>query len=259
MKKFFKGLKNSMEAAAFAEAGEFETARSMAASSKKEDQKVVELKKTMAGSLSERLETIEEAIAFAEAGEIDTARRIMKQMKGRSSVRKVHADSEKQAPLSILDKMSEAVTFAEAGEHAYAMELISKKESEQQKILVVGGDDAFSETLINYATGMAGRMNYEIVALSVIPVGKRILNLLNEKKVAAELKTQTNQMAEAFRARSEEKKIPFTHIVKFGPFDRVVKETHKEVKRISFVLAEPDQISDGTAGSIPVFCLASGE
>jgi len=258
MKNIFKVLKDSMEAAAFAEAGEFETARSMAASGKKEEQKVVDIKKTMAGSLS-RLDTIEEAITFAEAGEIDTARRIMKQLKGRSSVKKVHAGSEKQAPLSVLDKMSEAVTFAEAGEQEYARELIGKKETKRQKILVVGGDDGFSETLMNYAVGMAGRMNYEIVALSVIPVGKRILNLLNEKKVAAELKTQTHQMAEAFRAKAEGKKIPFTHIVKFGPFDRVVKETHKEVKRIAFVLAEPDQVCDGATGSVPVFCLASGE
>lgn len=260
MKKFFKRLKNSMEAAAFAEAGEFETARSMAATSKKEDKKIVDLRKTMAGSMSERLETIEEAIAFAEAGEIDTARRIMKQLKSRGSVKKVYADREKEAPLSkILSTTAEAAAFAEAGEYEYARELISKQGIKRQKILVVGGDSGFSETLMNYAVGMAGRMNYEIVALSVIPVGKRILSILNEKKVSMELQTQTNKIAETFRAKAEAKEISFTHMVKFGPFDRMVKETHKELKRISFVLAEPDQVCDGVPGSIPMFCLASGE
>jgi hypothetical protein len=260
MKRIMKGLKRSMEAVAFAEAGEFETAREMM-SDRKSDEKVVELHPEKAVPFSEKFDAMQEAIAFAEAGEIDTARQVMKKFMGRRAEKKEQTGEKKETFTEKLEKTTEAIAFAEAGEHEYAKAVISKEESERQKILVVGGEEGFSDMLINYAIGMADRMEYEIVALNVIPVGKRIFSILDKMEITIDLQDQIDQAASLFKTQAEEMNITFRQIVKFGGFDRVIKDAHKEIKRISFVLTEPEYTSINASGSnahIPVFSLASG-
>jgi hypothetical protein len=260
MKRIIKELKRSMEAAAFAEVGEFETAREMM-KDRKSDEKVIELHPEKTVSFSENFDAMQEAIAFSEAGEIDTARQIMKKFMSRGAEKKKQTGEKKETFTEKLEKTAEAIAFAEAGEHEYAKAVLSKEESERQKILVVGGEDGFSDVLINYAIGMADRMEYEIVALNIIPVGKRIFSILDKMEVTIELQNQINPAANLFRARAEEKNILFRQMVKFGKFNRVIKEAHKEIKRISFVLTEPEYTSIEASGSnahIPVFSLASG-
>lgn len=260
MTRIMQGLKKSMEAAAFAEAGEFETAREMMMD-RESDEKVVELHPEKTASLSEKFDTMQEAIAFAESGEINTARQIMKKFMRHSAEKREQTTEKKETLTEKLEKTTEAVTFAEAGEHDYARKLLSKDESERQKILVIGGEDGFSNMLINYAVGMADRMEFEIVALNIIPVGRRILNVLDKMEVTIELQNQVDKTTSLFRDQAEEKNIPFRQMVKFGRFNRVVKEAHKEIKRISFVLTEPEYTSieaSGPNAHIPVFSLASG-
>ena len=155
------------------------------------------------------------------------------------------------------DRAMEAITFAEAGEHDHARELLKKDEtkaSEREKILVVGHEEGFSETLVNYALGMAERMNYEIAALNVIPMSKRLVSFLNEK-VRDELQTNLKDEAESFKMKALEKNIPFNYTVKFGETDRIIKELNGELTSVSFVLTEPEDISDENANmTIPVFC-----
>ena len=156
------------------------------------------------------------------------------------------------------DRAMEAITFAEAGEHAYARELLKKDEiktSERELILVVGHEEGFSEALVNYALGMAERMNYEIAALNVIPMSKRLVSFLHER-VREELQTSLENEAESFKTKALEKNIPFSYTVKFGETDRIIKELNGDLKRVSFVLTEPEDVSDETGknAAIPVFC-----
>ncbi len=198
------------------------------------------------------------AVAFAEAGDDRTARQIMKEMTAskRDEASIKVKDERVESLIEKHERTEEAIVFAEAGEHEYARELLRKDDSERKKILVVGGEEGFSKKLIHYALGMAERMNYEIVALNVIPVGNRLFSMLNES-VRTELRERTEKEAETFRKKAEEKNIPFTHHVKFGDFNKSIKEAHRDFKRVSFVLTEPEHITTGSPAkaSIPVFCL----
>ncbi len=197
------------------------------------------------------------AAAFAESGDFESARDILNEMKAEKKVKV--KDERIETIIEKHDRTEEAIVFAEAGEHEYARELIKRAEEERKKILVVGGEEGFSERLVHYAISMAERMQHDIVALNVIPVGRRLFSFLNEK-VKEELRKGAEEAVEAFRVSAAERKINFEHLVKFGDFDRAIREAHKENKRISFVLTEPEQGSDMASGarktSIPVFCLA---
>ncbi len=200
------------------------------------------------------------AAAFAEAGDFKTAQNILNEMKeSKEEIKAVKVKDERiESFMKKHDRTEEAIVFAQAGEHEYARELIKKGQEERKKILVVGGEEGFSEKLVHYAISMAERMNHDIVALNVVPVGKRLFSFLNEK-VKEELRKSAETAVETFKLRALEKQLNFDHSVKFGDFDRAIREAHKEHKRVSFVLAEPEQVIEGNSTkrtSIPVFCLA---
>lgn len=200
------------------------------------------------------------AAAFAEAGDFKTARNILNEMKESKETKTVKVKDERiESLMKNHDRTEEAIVFAQAGEHEYARELIKKGQEERKKILVVGGEEGFSEKLVHYAISMAERMNHDIVALNVVPVGKRLFSFLNDK-VKEELHKSAETAVETFKLKAFEKELNFDHNVKFGDFDRAIREAHKEHKRVSFVLAEPEQVIEATSTkkrtSIPVFCLA---
>lgn len=208
--------------------------------------------------LLKKLEDSMTAITFAEAGDADTARQILNENAEAKRVKKLKVKEETTESLTQKhDRTMEAITFAEAGEYEYARELLKKEETERKKLLVVGNEEGFSETLIYYALGMADRMQYDIVALNVVPIGRRLFAFLNEK-TRQELQNRAVEGAEYFKMKTDEKKIQFIHVVRFGEPEKVLKDSHKEFKRISFILAEPENICDETSSktSIPVFCLA---
>lgn len=205
--------------------------------------------------LMKKFEKVMEAITFAEAGEAETACLIMKDTiddKQPAGLKAKRVTSLKESG----EKTMEAITFAEAGEHEYARELMTQDAKEKKKLLVVGGEDGFSEILVKYALGMAERMDHEIVALNVVPVGMSLFSFLNEK-VRAELQQKAEERAEIFREQALGKDISFSHIVKFGDVDRSIKEVHREFKKVSFILTEPDHVTETSDRTcIPVFCLA---
>ncbi len=200
------------------------------------------------------------AITSAKGGDTETAHQISDKTKKGRELKKVKVKDKSKEPLvEKHDRVMEALTFAEAGEHNYAQSLLKRdkteKASEREKILVVGKEAGFSETLADYAIEMAERMNYEIVALNVIPMGKRLASFLHDK-IKEELQTKTEDAAEAFKTKALEKNIPFSHTIRFGETDRMIKALNGEFKRISFILSEPEHVPDGdsTREIIPVFC-----
>ena len=200
------------------------------------------------------------AAAFAEAGDFRTAENIMNEMT--QTKKEMKAVSVKDERVETLikrhDRTEEAIVFAQAGEHEYARELVRKNYEERKKILVVGGEDGFSEKIIHYAISLAERMDHDIVALNVVPMGKKLFSFLQDK-VKEEVHKRAEEAVEQFRLKALENDLQFNHSVKFGDFDRAVKDAHKENKRVSFVLAEPEQLAENSnpkRASIPVFCLA---
>jgi 23S rRNA pseudoU1915 N3-methylase RlmH len=199
------------------------------------------------------------AAAFAQEGDPDTALEMMSERnEGDQGKKNIKVKDERaKSFIEKHDTTEEAIAFAQAGEQDYARELLKRDESERKKILVVGGEEGFSEALTAYAIGMADRMNFEITALNVIPGGKRIFSFLNDNE-KKELLERAEEMASKFSSKAAEKNITFVHTVKFGESEKVIKDLHREVKRIAFVLTEPETLSDDNTSraSIPVFCLA---
>ena len=188
------------------------------------------------------------AVAFAEAGEDEIARELLNEPIPSETVSKVKKES-------LVEKTMEAITFAEAGEHEHAKELMKGKSVPKEKLLVVGSEEGFSERLVDHAISMAKRMGYEITALNVIPVGMRIFSVLQDK-VKDELKGKTEKEAETFSAKASKMRIPFTHTVKFGNLDKIVREVSRECQETLFIITEPEHVSDDSNAAIPVYCIA---
>lgn len=156
-----------------------------------------------------------------------------------------------------LDSHMEAVTFAEAGLHEPAEDIIRADMAEKAKILVVGKENTFSKPVIDYAVGFAERMGYEILAMNVGPVPRDSSETLGSYSdlICEQFKARCNDSVEAFRKACEENEISFKHIVKFGQVDDCIKEAHGEIKRVEFVITEPESCPEEGRVAIPVFCM----
>ncbi len=197
----------------------------------------------------QKFENVMSAITFAEAGEDKTACELLNESIPSETVSKVKKES-------FTEKTMEAITFAEAGEHEHAKALMKGESFPKEKLLVVGSEEGFSERLMDHAINMAKRMGYEIAALNVIPVGMRIFSLLQDK-VKDELKTKTEKEASEFSNKASKMKISFTHEVKFGNRDKIIKEVSKECEETLFIVTEPEHFSDDSNAAIPVYCIAA--
>jgi phosphoribosylaminoimidazole (AIR) synthetase len=156
-----------------------------------------------------------------------------------------------------IENYTEAITFAEAGLQEHARELISAEIQEKVKVLVVGNEDTFSKPVVDYAVGFADRMGYEIVALNVSPVRTESSKLAPFCDMLCEqFKTKAEEGVTGFRQACEQKGIPFSQLIKFGEVDHCIKESHEEIRRVEFVITEPESCPAEGKVAIPVFCLA---
>jgi hypothetical protein len=173
---------------------------------------------------------------------------------------KVSVKSRKLDNLSrSLDRYTEAISFAEAGQQDYAQEIIQKEVMEKPKILVVGHEDTFSIPLIDYSVGLAERMGYEIIALSCSSIGGSSTKFLSpfREKISKDFESGAKKGFEALQKKTQEQGIPCTHLCKFGDLNDCIKQIHKEVRRIEFVLTEPEEDAkrEGFTQAIPVFSM----
>jgi hypothetical protein len=170
----------------------------------------------------------------------------------------VAVESRKQETLrEKIESYTEAITFAEAGLQEEAQEIMRAELAAGAKVLVVGHEDTFSKALVDYAVGFAERMGYEIVALNISPVrteSKHIGPFCD--MLCEEFNKKCQQGIETLCRLCEEKNIPFTHLVKFGEIDDCIKEAHEEMRRVEFVITEPESCPEEGRVAIPVFCMA---
>ncbi len=158
------------------------------------------------------------------------------------------------------DDLMEAITFAEAGETESAGRLASEifrkgplAGRQGERILAVSGSSGFSRRMIDDSVGMAERLQYGLVALSVVPA---LVNLV--ARLGARSSTDSARAsAEAFRARAAEREIPFVYTVRCGDPEKAVVEVRKTFRRIAFLLIEPDLTSKArfAAVNVPIFYL----
>jgi hypothetical protein len=88
-------------------------------------------------------------------------------------------------------------------------------------------------------------MNCEIVALNVLPAGAgKDKAAPSCAFISEEYLPKCEQSTAAVFRLCEAKRIPFRHIVKGGEVKRCVQEVRKEIRRVNFVVSEPDTWPD---------------
>jgi hypothetical protein len=128
-----------------------------------------------------------------------------------------------------------AVTFAEAGAPEQALDLLDRRG--RRKILVLGHEHTFTEAVLEYATLLAERLGYELVALSVgTPAGKSLSPL--GQHMQEEFQRQAQAVAVMLKQKAAQKNIPCTHVVKFGDVGKAVEEINREFRRIELVITD---------------------
>lgn len=147
-----------------------------------------------------------------------------------------------------------AVAFAEAGVPEQALDLLHRRG--RRKILVLGQDHTFTEGVMEYATLLAERLGYELVALSVgTPSGQSLSPF--EKHMQEEFQRQASAAAAVLEQKAAQKNIPCTHVVKFGDVGKAVEEINQEYRRIELVITDsPSKREELHARvNLPVFSL----
>ena len=157
------------------------------------------------------------------------------------------------------DAQMEAMSLAEAGAQDMAHEVIVQERMEPPKILVVGKEDIFTERVMDYAVSLAERLGYNIIAMNVNTVVGHSGKFLSpfKKHLREEFEKRAAEAAESLRQKALAKEIQFEHVVKFGEVSKAVEELHHEMRRIEFVVTEPEAYPEKgeTEVTIPVFSM----
>lgn len=161
-----------------------------------------------------------------------------------------------------IESTTEAIAFAEAGLHEEAKKISDEAQAVSKKILVVSPNEGFSKKVMDYALGFADRMGYEIVAMNVLDMPHQgtepvapYCSIIEER-----FKSASQESVKDFYREAQLKNIPFEHIVKVGDLDQCIKEAVRELKRVEFVISEPEALPEVAKDDeyvIPVYAISS--
>ena len=129
-----------------------------------------------------------------------------------------------------------AISFAEAGAPEEALEILHRRG--KRKILVLGQEDTFSEPVMEYATLLAERLGYEVLALSVGPLPLGTALSPEGRQRQEDFRQRASAAAAVLAQKAATRHIPCTHVVKFGDVARAVEEISKEYRRIELVITD---------------------
>lgn len=159
-----------------------------------------------------------------------------------------------------LEELMSAIAFAEVGEIDTARDIATEAFREetapqQERILAISRASGFSRRLIDQSVGMAERLGYGLVALSVPPGVARIVSRLRGRAAPG-----ASLPPEAFRARAAERGVPFVHAVGKGDPEKAALAVTHRFRRIAFLLVDPDTAPRArfSAVAVPVFYLDEG-
>jgi hypothetical protein len=148
-----------------------------------------------------------------------------------------------------------AVTFAEAGAPEQAAEVM--RQYGQRKILVVSQEDAFTEAVMEYATALAERLGYEIIAVNVGAAPRDQVLSAYQAHLQEEFKARAATAAAVLEQKAAARHIRLTHVVKFGEIGRAVADINREYRRIELVISDSRTRKEELPArvNLPVFSL----
>ena len=152
----------------------------------------------------------------------------------------------------------EAVTFAEAGEldtaRALASAVFEEKAELGERILAVAGARGFPRGMVEDSLGMAQRLGFGLVALTVAPRLARLLARLGRRSIGSGARLT----ADEFRARAAALGVPFVHASRTGDPDEIVSVVSRKFRRIAFLVVEPGLATRGHLSrvDVPIYVFA---
>jgi hypothetical protein len=150
-----------------------------------------------------------------------------------------------------------AISFAEAGAPDQAVEVM--RHYGKRKILVVTQEDAFTESIIDYATGLAERLGYELIALNVGSAPSDKVVSAYQEHMREGFQKQAVQAAAPLAEKAAARHIGFTHVVKFGDVAQAVAAIKREYRRIELLITDSRTQKEELPArvNLPVFSLKS--
>ncbi len=153
------------------------------------------------------------------------------------------------------DEAMMAVTFAEAGAPEQAVEVM--RQYGKRKILVVSQEDAFTEAVMDYATQLAERMGYDLIALNVGTATSDKGLSAYQQHMQEEFQGRAAKGAEVLEQKAAAKNIRLTHVVKFGEVANAVEAMNREYRRIEMLITDSRTQKEELPArlNLPVFSL----
>jgi crotonobetainyl-CoA:carnitine CoA-transferase CaiB-like acyl-CoA transferase len=148
-----------------------------------------------------------------------------------------------------------AISFAEAGAPDQAVEVM--RQYGKRKILVVTQEDAFTESVIDYATGLAERLGYELIALNVGTAPSNKAVSAYQEHMREEFQERAAQAAAPLAEKAAARHIPITHVVKFGDVAKAVEAIKRDYRRIELMITDSRTKKEDLPArvNLPVFSL----
>ena len=148
-----------------------------------------------------------------------------------------------------------AVSFAEAGAPEHALEVMRQRG--KRKILVVTQEDAFTEPVMEYATLLAERMGYELIALNVGGSATDKAASGYRQHMQEEYERRAAAAFAVLQQKAAARDIVVTHVVKFGDVSAAVEDINREYRRVELMITDSRAREEEVANKVnlPVFSL----
>jgi len=153
------------------------------------------------------------------------------------------------------DQTMMAISFAEAGAPEQALEVM--RQYGKRKILVVSQEEAFTEPVMEYATLLAERMGYELIALTVGTTAVDKVVSAYQQHMQEEFQRRAAAAVAVLQQKAAARNIPVTHVVKFGDVGKAVDEINREYRRVELMITDSRTRKEEVTArvNLPVFSL----
>ena len=134
------------------------------------------------------------------------------------------------------DQAMMAISFAEAGAPEQAAEVM--RQHGKRKILVVSQEEAFTEAVMEYATQLAERMGYELIAVNIGAAPSDRAVSAYQQHMQEEFQGRAAKAAALLEQKAAATNIRLTHVVKFGDVGQAVEAINREYRRIELMITD---------------------
>jgi hypothetical protein len=124
----------------------------------------------------------------------------------------------------------------------------------RRKILVVGKGAVFTTGVMDYASSLAERLGYDIIAMNLNPALDQAVKFFSpyNQRLRAKFAQQARSAWEALESGLQSQGIASEQVVKFEEVAPAVKALNHEVKRIDFVITDAGISDEEITGEIPL-------